>query len=141
MTSGRAAFAIEVTDPQPGCSVLVVGADTAADAFAVRVGPGGVIRTSDSLSDATGVSDLVCVFGMPEFRGRDVSRLACIPDLLGPAGELWVFDSPGHGESTGPLSMQISTTLSRAGLAIVDILEGRCMEGRCVIALCAMVKG
>lgn len=131
----RVAFAIEVTDPQPGCRVLVIGADTAADAFAARVGPGGEVRTSDNLADATGTSDLVCAFGLPEFRDSDLSRLAGIPELLAPAGQLWVFDSPGHRDPTGPLSMQISTTLSRAGLAIVDILEDRCM-----IALCAMVK-
>ena len=136
MTSERAAFAVEVTDPQPGCSVLLIGAKTAADAFAVRVGQGGVIRTSVTWADATGASDLVCAFGVPEFRGSYVSRLAGITDLLRPAGQLWVFDSAGHGDSAGSLSMQISTTLARAGLAIVDILEGRC-----VIALCAMVKG
>ncbi|MGN5238884.1 hypothetical protein [Rhodococcus sp. SJ-3] len=136
MTPGYAAFAVEVTDPQPGCSVLVIGTDTAADAFAVRVGPAGVIRTSRTLADATGTSDLVCAFGVPDFRVGGASQLTGVAELLAPAGQLWVFDSPAHGESAGPLSMQISTTLSQAGLAIVDILEGRC-----VIGVCAMVKG
>jgi hypothetical protein len=131
-----AAFAIEVTDPQPGASVLVIGSGTVAGAFAARVGPDVEVRVSDTLADATGASDLVCTFGIPEFRENDMSRLAGLPELLLPAGQLWVFDSPGHDESTGPLSMRISTTLAHAGLAIVDILEGGCMIG-----LCAMVKG
>lgn len=138
------AFAIEATDPQPGCSVLVIGSGTEAGAFAARVGPDVEVRVSDNLADttgenpadATGASDLVCAFGIPEFRDSGVSRLAGIPELLLPAGQLWVFDSPGEDDSAGTLSMRISTTLSHAGLAIVDILEGRC-----VIGLCAMVKG
>ncbi|MFD6856998.1 hypothetical protein ACFWCF_06595 [Rhodococcus sp. NPDC060090] len=162
------AFAIEVTDPQPGCSVLVIGSGTEAGAFAARVGPDVEVRVSENLADAAGdnladaagdnladaagdnlagaagdnlagaagASDLVCAFGIPEFRDSDVSRLAGIPELLLPAGQLWVFDSPGEDDSAGSLSMRISTTLSHAGLAIVDILEGRC-----VIGLCAMVKG
>ncbi|MFD6896531.1 SAM-dependent methyltransferase [Rhodococcus sp. NPDC060086] len=154
------AFAIEVTDPQPGCSVLVIGSGTEAGVFAARVGPDVEVRVSGNLADATGenladatgdnladaaghnladaagASDLVCAFGIPEFRDSDVSRLAGIPELLLPAGQLWVFDSPGEDDSAGSLSMRISTTLSHAGLAIVDILEGRC-----VIGLCAMVKG
>lgn len=136
MTRGHAAFAVEVTDPQPGYSVLVIGTVAAAEAFAARVGPGGVIRSSRTLADATGTSDLVCGFGVPEFRDSDTSRLTGVAELLAPAGQLWVFDSPAAGESAGLLSMRISTTLSHAGLAIVDILEGRC-----VIGVCAMVKG
>ena len=136
MTPGHAAFAVEVTDPQPGCSVLVIGTATAAEEFASRVGPGGVIRTSVALADAAGFFDLVCGFGVPDFRVGGASQLTGVAELLAPAGQLWVFDSPAHGESAGPLSMQISTTLSHAGLAIVDILEGRC-----VIGVCAMVKG
>ncbi|MFZ2526785.1 MAG: methyltransferase domain-containing protein [Rhodococcus sp. (in: high G+C Gram-positive bacteria)] len=82
-----------------------------------------------------GSFDLIFAIGVPAFRAADPSVPESAATLLAPGGELWVFDEPPPGVATGPTSMRISTLLSSAGFAIVDIVE----RGRTVGVLAAPI--
>ncbi|MEE2031578.1 class I SAM-dependent methyltransferase [Rhodococcus chondri] len=132
----RLAFVIAAMNPQPGSFALEIGSGIAADLVAARVGPVGTVRVAETPHSVTGAFDLVYCIDVPLFRDDGTAAPAAVASLLRPGGQLWVFDEPPSGISTGPLSMNISAALARSGFVIVDMIE----EGR-TIGLCATVSG
>lgn len=88
------------------------------------------------LGAPAGPFDLIFAIGVPAFRSGDPAVPAAAATRLRAGGELWVFDEPPPGVTTGPLSMRISTAVAMAGLAVVDIVE----RGRVVGVLATPIR-
>lgn len=143
-------FELDAMQLRARSDILVFGSVAAADAVAARVGPlaavsgaqwsgaqwsgarwSGARWWSPAERDApAGGFDHVGAFGGGTCL-LDAATLTALADLLNRAGQLWLFDRPAADEPPGAWSMRVSTALTHAGFAIVDIVERDGVTGVC----------